>query len=82
MAVSEESIRDLLIEIRTMVDVLVRGQGDHETRLRALEQAPTPIDPEVGKLGERLRLIERQWWMLLGAAAAVGGLAGRIAGVV
>jgi hypothetical protein len=76
----EESIRDLLIEIRTMVDVLVRGQGDHETRLRALEQAPT--DPEVGKLSERLRLLERQWWMLLGAATAAGGVAGRIAGVI
>lgn len=35
---NEEAIRDLLIEIRTKVDMLVTQGTDHETRIRALER--------------------------------------------
>lgn len=35
---TDESIRDLLIEIRTKVDMLVTQGTDHEGRLRALER--------------------------------------------
>lgn len=76
----QTEIRDLLIEIRTQVGNLLSQHSDHETRLRTLEHAPA--DPELARIGERLRLLERQWWILIGAATAAGGLAGKLAGLI
>lgn len=53
--------RDLLVEIKTKLDMALTQQADHEGRIRALEKT---------KL------------VLLGAAAAAGGLAGKIAGLL
>lgn len=36
---TDESIRDLLIEIRTKVEIIVGQGADHETRIRALEKS-------------------------------------------
>ncbi|MBI4941851.1 MAG: hypothetical protein HY830_13995 [Actinobacteria bacterium] len=58
---TEESIRDLLIEIKTKLEIALTQQGDHETRIRALE---------------------RTKWLAIGAAAAAGGAAGRLAGLL
>lgn len=33
-----DELRDLLIEIRTKVDVVIKNQTDHEERVRALER--------------------------------------------
>lgn len=35
---TDETIRDLLIEIKTRLDVALTQQADHEVRLRALER--------------------------------------------
>lgn len=75
---TDDTIRDLLIEIRTKVDMLVSQGSDHETRLRLIEARPTVnSDHET-----RLRALERGWWLLLGAAAAAGGVAGKFAGLL
>jgi len=58
---TDETIRDLLIEIRTKLEMALTQQADHEARLRALE---------------------RSKWLAIGAAGAVGGLAGKIAGLL
>ena len=58
---TDETIRDLLIEIKTRLDVALTQQADHEIRLRALE---------------------RTKWLAIGSAAAVGGLAGKLAGLL
>lgn len=75
-----EAIRDLLIEIKTRLDLLVGQHSDHEARLRVIEAAPdtsqTLTDHEV-----RLRGLERRAWVALGAAAAAGGLAGKVVGL-
>lgn len=58
---SEESVRDLLIEIKTRLDMALTQQADHEIRIRALE---------------------RTKWLAVGMAAAAGGVAGKIAGLI
>lgn len=80
---TEDTIRDLLIEIKTKVDILVTQHGDHETRLRAVEQRPS-VDPTATLTDHetRIRALERARWLLVGAAAAAGGLAGKLAGLL
>lgn len=56
-----DDIRDLLVEIKTKLDIALTNQADHETRLRALE---------------------RSKWVAVGAAAAAGGITGRLAGML
>lgn len=56
-----DAIRDLLIEIKTRLDIALVQQADHEGRIRALEKSK---------------------WLAVGAAAAAGGLAGKLAGVL
>ncbi len=34
-----EDVRDLLVEIKTRLDIALTHQADHETRLRALERS-------------------------------------------
>lgn len=58
---TDEAIRDLLVEIKTKLDLLLPQHADHETRLRALE---------------------RTKWLAVGAAAAAGGVAGKLAGLL
>lgn len=58
---TDETIRDLLIEIKTKLEMALTQQGDHETRLRALE---------------------RTKWLAIGAAAAAGGFAGKVASLI
>ena len=52
-----DSDRDILIEIKTKLDIALGHLSDHETRLRALEKTK---------------------WLILGAAAAAGGVAGKL----
>lgn len=75
---TDETIRDLLIEIRTKVDMLVMQGNDHETRLRLVEARPS-INPDHEA---RLRALERSKFVLFGAAAAVGGIAGKLVGLL
>jgi hypothetical protein len=58
---TEESMRDLLIEIKTKLDIALGHLSDHEGRLRDLE---------------------RTKWLMVGAAAAVGGAAGKLVGLL
>ena len=78
---TEDTIRDLLIEIKTKVDIMVTQHSDHETRLRVVEQRP-PGDPAVRATTvdheDRLRSIERKVWALAGAAAASGTAGGAL----
>ena len=78
---TDETIRDLLIEIKTKVDILLASHSDHETRLRLVEQRP-PGDPAVKATTldheSRLRGVERKMWMLAGAATAAGTGGGAI----
>lgn len=53
----DQAMRDLLIEIKTKLDLALTDVTDHELRLRALE---------------------RTKWVMVGAAAAAGGIAGKI----
>ena len=77
---TDNDIRDLLIEIKTKVELLLSQHSDHEARLRAVERA---ADPKVVADHEtRLRALERAKWLLVGAAAAAGGVAGRLAGLL
>jgi hypothetical protein len=83
---TDETIRDLLIEIRTKVDILVAQHGDHETRIRVLEHAPktdlAPVEARAQDVETRLRGLERARWILVGAATVAGGAAGKIAGLI
>lgn len=78
-------LRDLLIEIKTKMDVLVLQHTDHEVRIRAVEQR-APGDPSVAAQVQdhetRIRGIERSKWILTGAAAVIGGIAGNLAGLL
>ena len=58
---TDETIRDLLIEIKTKLELALTQQADHETRIRALEKSK---------------------WLAVGAAAAAGGIAGKVAGLL
>lgn len=42
---------DLLIEIKTKLDTLIKGDGDKETRLRALERKVFVATGAAGALG-------------------------------
>lgn len=92
---TEDAIRDLLIEIKTKVDLLVTWHGDHETRIRGLEQRPIPNPTMQNDHETRIRDVEasippehqkqhdrlnRVVWIAVGASVAAGGLAGKIAG--
>lgn len=73
-----DEIRDLLIEIKTKVDMLVAQHHDHEARLRLVEGRPSVnADHEA-----RIRALERRSWAALGAAVAAGGVAGKLAGLI
>jgi len=74
-----EAIRDLLVEIKTRLDILVGQHSDHEARLRVIESRPEVdlTDHEV-----RLRSLERRAWAALGAAVAAGGVAGKLVGLI
>lgn len=79
---TDETIRDLLIEIKTKVDILIGQHTDHETRLRTVEQRPAVDPAAVGDHETRIRSLERARWLLVGAAAAAGGIAGKLAGLL
>lgn len=79
---TDETIRDLLIEIKTKVDILIGQHTDHETRLRVVEQKPN-VDPQtVADHETRIRAMERMKWIAIGAAAAAGGVAGKVVGLI
>ena len=77
-----DAIRDLLIEIKTRLDILITQHSDHETRLRAVEQRPpdAAAAAQVADHEIRLRSLERARWLLVGGAIAAGGVAGKVAG--
>ncbi len=89
---TEDTIRDLLIEIKTKVDILLTAHTDHETRIRAVEQRPvgSPSVEAASKDHEarlvdhetRLRVLEKARWVLVGAAAVIGGVAGKVVGLL
>lgn len=65
-----------LIRIETKLDVVREDQTDQEHRLRALEVDNAPgghADHET-----RIRRLERSMWLIAGAAAAGGGVAGQL----
>jgi hypothetical protein len=70
-----------LIRIETKVDVSLATQDQHSDRIRALEVDNTPgghADHET-----RIRRLERSMWLIAGAAAAGGGVAGQlVAGLI
>jgi hypothetical protein len=90
-----DELRDMLIEVRTRLDVLITQtaatHGDHEARIRTLEQRVDPPPPEdhERRLGDlearmrddvepRMRTVERWVWAWVGAAAAGGGAVGTL----
>lgn len=90
---TEPDIRDLLIEIKTKVDILVTQQGDHETRLRVVEARPTVNAATQGDHEVRIRALEAKVpedhqkqhadltkfrWVIVGAATVAGGIAGEL----
>lgn len=79
---TDETIRDLLIEIRTKVDMLVTQGSDHETRLRLVEARPSPDPAREADHEARLRALERVRWVAIGAAVAAGGVAGKVVGLL
>lgn len=70
-----------LIRIETKQDITLQKVDDQENRIRALEQDNTPgghADHE-----SRIRRLERSMWLIAGAAAAGGGVAGQlVAGLI
>ena len=79
---TDETIRDLLIEIKTKVDILIGQHNDHETRLRVVESRPVPDVTRTADHESRIRALERSKFVLLGAAAAIGGVAGKLVGLL
>lgn len=79
-----DAVRDLLIEIKTRLDIALMQQADHETRIRTVEQRkPDPDAETAAKLADhetRIRAVERARWLLVGGAVAAGGVAGKLAG--
>jgi ElaB/YqjD/DUF883 family membrane-anchored ribosome-binding protein len=71
-----DNVMELLVEIRTKLDVALHDVRDHETRLRLLEKYNSR-DHET-----RLRALEKSKWIAVGLAAAVGGTAGKVIGLV
>jgi len=80
--VGEEAIRDLLIEIKTKLDIALTQQADHELRLRAVEARPQVDATQQRDHEARLRALERSKWLAIGAATAAGGLAGKLVGLL
>jgi hypothetical protein len=79
---TDETIRDLLIEIKTRLDVALGQLADHEARVRTVESRPQ-VDARQQQDNEtRLRALERTRWVLFGAAVAGGGLAGKLVGLL
>ena len=79
---NEADIRDLLIEIKTKADILVGQHSDHEIRLRAVESRPQVDGTKQADHETRIRALEKARWIAVGAAAAAGGVAGKIAGLL
>lgn len=75
-------VLERLVRLETNLDVSRNSctdhLADHEARLRALERDKSPGAHEDHE--SRIRRLERSWWRLTGAAAAVGGVLGSIAG--
>lgn len=80
MAISDDTLRDLLVEIKTKLDILLVRHDDHETRLRAVEQRPAPDHEKHLDHETRIRGLERARWIAQGAAALTGTIAGAAAG--
>lgn len=64
--------------VTTKLDALIVAvsaqHSDHEARVRALEVKPAPDATHEGRIAK----LERAWWMLAGAALALGGGAGAL----
>lgn len=71
------ALRDMMIEVKTRLDVLLAqtatNHTDHEARIRTLEQR---VDPSNADHETRIRKLERTVWLAAGAASAVGGALG------
>ncbi len=79
---TDDSIRDLLIEIKTKVDILLTSHTDHETRLRSVEQRPAQDPALLADHETRIRALEKARWVLVGAATVAGGVAGKVVGLL
>ena len=97
---TDETIRDLLIEIKTKLDMALNQVADHEARVRAVEHRPIG-NPAVEAASHdhevRIRALEaaiptdhqkqhtehsKFRWVIVGAAAVVGGVAGKLVGLL
>lgn len=77
------ALRDMMIEIRTRLDVLIgqqaAGHSDHEARIRLVEHRADPgealaeVTRRLLEQDTRVRAIERKLYLLAGAAMAGGG---------
>lgn len=72
------SVETQLAVINTKLDTLLIQRDDHETRLRELEKdRETPGERK--ERDDTIAALVRFKWLLVGAAAAAGGIAGRVA---
>ncbi len=83
------ALRDMLIEMRTQLGILVTQtsaqHADHEGRLRALEHRVDPGESDGARHAredheKRLRKVERWMWAVSGGAAVIGGAVGSLFG--
>lgn len=65
-----------LIRIDTKLDTVISQQSDHEGRIRALESDNVHGGHQDHET--RIRRLERTVWLIAGASAAGGGVAGQL----
>lgn len=78
--------RELLLVIYTKLDDALKDVSDHEERIRSREEADADLDARVknveevtGEHTKNLATLNRYMYLMLGAAAASGGVVGTVA---
>lgn len=67
----ESQVIERLVRMETKIDYMTQRIDSHESRITLLEKEPPNADHE-----DRLRKLERYFWIAFGAAATSGGAAG------
>lgn len=76
-----QQILTSLARIETRLDALASDRADHEQRLRELERTAA-ADSDRADHEARIRRLEKALWLAAGAAAAIGGAAGQLVGMI